>query len=269
MANLCENKVVVIGAADAVRAFVEAAAGKANAYSGNDHPTERSIIAAVRAGTPVSKAFRDANIRIDNLKDTSAGRPFDDFMPMSVAIKPIPEEEFEAWAAEYEGERDREPSEGTFSHLSLQALRPIPPEIDRESYHLLVHSWCLTNWGCKYEPIVDAPVLSDLPDGRVMATYPTFDTPNNTAVPAFKFASSNHPDLTIITAWSEEATNDFGYAVSRRGELVVCQQLGAEDLDPECFEEDDGYRWVDTGVLWEKLLYAAMSELEEEHSFQP
>ena len=53
MANICENKLVVIGPAKAVMALVEAAADSVNANDGDDYPTERSIIAAARAGTPI------------------------------------------------------------------------------------------------------------------------------------------------------------------------------------------------------------------------
>jgi len=269
MANICENKVVVIGSPDAVRSFVEAAAGTVNAYDGNDHPTERSIIAAVRAGTPIKEAFRDANNRIDALRGTSARTVYDDMFEPRVAIPPVSADRFEEWAAGYEGKRDRGPEAGMHSHLSLESLRPMPPEIRGESHHLVGYFWCLNNWGCKFEPTVDAPEIKEMPDGRLMATYPTFDTPNGPALAAFEFASGNHPDVAIISAWSEEATDDFGYVVARRGENVVSQQLSADDLDPDVFEEDDGFRWVNTSSLWENLVYAAVTALDDEVEHEP
>lgn len=264
MANICENKVVVIGPPDAVRAFIEAAAGTVNAHDGNDHATERSIIAAVRAGTPIHEAFRDANNRIDAFRGDSAKTVYDDMFESTVAIRPVPADKFEEWAAGYEGKLDREPGVGNQSHLSLVSLRPMPPEIKAESFHLVGYFWALNNWGCKWEPTVAAPEIKEMEDGRLMATYPTFDTPNSPALAALEYASGNHPEIAIISAWSEESTDDFGYVVAKSGETVVSQQLTADELDPEVFEEDDGFRWVNTSALWESLVYAAVTALDDE-----
>ena len=59
----------------------------------------------------------------------------------------------------------------------------------------------------------------------------------------------------------------------RKGETVLEERLSSEELDPDCFETDEdgpeGFRWIITSAVFEKLVYAAVTRLEDEFDYEP
>lgn len=257
MANLCANKVVVIGPSEAVKDFVTAAQGPILAVAGDEFPTERRIVEEVRGGKPIDEAFRDANLRIDAINHGLSSLPFAYEMSGDAILKPVPAEGFEEWAEDIEQWRATfaklPKAENEHSHLSFISLVPEPDEVRNESYRLTGYNWRIAEWGCKHVEAVGEPALMDVPSfagtfdvdlgegaGDMIAVYPNFDTPDAPVFPGLLNASRKHPDLLFLSAFVDADTEDYRFFSAKAGAAAYGHVSDRNRLPASCLEVETG-----------------------------
>lgn len=282
MPNICTNKVVVTGPADAVARFVEAAVGPVAADYLGTHSTELRIMEEVEAGRSVEEAFRSANLRLDALNHRLTTLPLD-YELSDEPLLAVPDD-YEEWKKEtldskraHELMDEREGSvKGKVSHLSFESLVPMPDAVKQESWRLAPYSFSLSEWGPKFffGPI-GAPEVSSVTTfgteaaGYAAAVYPLFDTPNSPVFPGLLNASKGHPDLLFLSGFVDIDCDEFRYFACKAGETLAQGAVDTADELPEsCFlndedtdEEDE--RYVSVSAVLNYLTETAAIEASE------